>query len=258
MRIKQSISAPMFMYGKGMSFEDVADTAKRIGFDGVEVWGCDDVEFPKQCDYARKLGLRMTGFIGNEAPLNDPATRDRAAEEITANIDIAAKFDVPGLICLCGDRHDGVSDAEGADATVELLKAVAPHAEAKGVIVNLELLNSKVDHIGYQCDSTGWAVDVVRRVDSPRVRVLYDIYHMAIMEGDLIRTIRENIEWFGHFHTAGNPGRNEMDDSQELNYTGICRAIAETDYDGYVAHEFMAVGDPIAALQDAFDRCNVG
>ena len=258
MRIKQSISAPMFMYGKGMSFEDVADAAARIGYAGVEVWGSDDVEFPKQCEYARKLGLRMTGFIGNESPLNDPAARDKAIEEITANIDRAATFDVPGLICLCGDRREGVSDEQGADDVVELLSAAAPHAEANNVIVNLELLNSKVDHIGYQCDNTAWAVDIARRVGSPRIRVLYDIYHMAIMEGDLIRTIRENAEWFGHFHTAGNPGRKDMDDTQELNYTGICKAIAETDYDGYVAHEFMATGDPIAALQDAFDRCNMG
>ena len=258
MRVKQSISAPMFMFGKGMPFEDVADAAARIGYAGVEVWGSDDVEFPRQCEYAQKLGLRMTGFIGNESPLNDPATRDKAIDEITANIDRAAKFDVPGLICLCGDRREGVTDDQGADDVAKLLSAVAPHAEAKNVVVNLELLNSKVDHIGYQCDNTAWAVDIVRRVGSPCIRVLYDIYHMAIMEGDLIRTIRDNIQWIGHFHTAGNPGRHEIDDSQELNYTAICKAIADTGYTGYVAHEFIPKGDPIEAMKDAFVRCDVG
>ncbi|HDZ20652.1 hypothetical protein LCGC14_0418890 [marine sediment metagenome] len=258
MRIKQSISAPMFTYSAGMTFEQVVDAAVDIGYAGVEVWGCDDVEFPKQCELIHSKGLRMTSFIGTSAPLNYPAVRDEAVATMTKCIDTAAKFDVPGLICLCGDRREGISDQQGIEDTAETLKAAAPHAEKMGVTLNLELLNSKVDHIGYQCDCTTWAVEVVRRVNSPQVKILYDIYHLAIMEGDLIRTIRENIEWFGHFHTAGNPGRHEIDDSQELNYTAICRAIAETDYDGYVAHEFSPTGDPIAALKDAFARCDVG
>jgi hydroxypyruvate isomerase len=248
----------MFMFGKGMAFEQVADACADIGYAGIEVWGCDDVEFPKQCEYARAKGLRMTSFIGGGAPLNDPATRGQAVEELAKSVDIAAKFDVPGLICICGDRREGVSDEEALVDTAETLKAAAPHAEANCVTLNLELLNSKVDHIGYQCDCTEWAVGVVEKVNSPRVRVLYDIYHMAIMEGDLIRTIQNNIQWFGHFHTAGNPGRHEFDDSQELNYTGICSGIAATDYDGYVAHEFSPTGDPIDALKDAFRRCDVG
>ncbi len=241
-----------------MSFEQVAEAAADIGYAGVEVWGCDDVEFPKQCKFAHKKRLRMTSFIGTGAPLNDPDARDQAVADMIKSIDIAADHDVPGLICICGDRRDGVSDEQGIIDTVEALKAVAPHAEEKGVALNLELLNSKVDHIGYQCDSTAWAVEVIRQVDSSHVRILYDIYHMAIMEGDLIRTIRSNIEWFGHFHTAGNPGRHEIDDSQELNYTAICRAIADTDYAGYVAHEFTPTGDPIEAMKDAFVRCDVG
>ena len=256
MRIKQSVSAPMFMFGAGMTFEQVANAAAEIGYAGVEVWGADDLA--KQCELTGKLGLRMTSFIGTGAPLNDPAVRDEAVEQLVKNVDLAAEFDVPGLICICGDRRDGVSDAQGIEDTAATLAAAASHAEAKGVTLNLELLNSKVDHIGYQCDRTSWAVAVVERVNSPRVRILYDIYHMAIMEGDLIRTIRDNVQWFGHFHTAGNPGRNEIDDSQELNYTAICKAIAKTDYAGYVAHEFGPTGDPIVALTDAFARCDVG
>jgi len=256
MRIKQSVSAPTFMYSAGMTFERVADAAADIGYAGVEVWGAD--ELATQCDFARKLGLRMTSFIGTGEPLNDPAVRDEAVQTMVKSIDMAADLDIPGLICICGDRREGLSDAQGVIDTAEALKAAAPHAEEKGVTLNMELLNSKVDHIGYQCDRTAWAVEVVRQVNSPRVRILYDIYHMAIMEGDLIRTIRDNIEWLGHFHTAGNPGRHEIDDSQEINYTAICKAIAETDYDGYVAHEFTPTGDAIEAMKDAFARCDVG
>ena len=256
MRIKQSVSVPPFMFSAGMSFEQVANAAAEIGYAGVEVWGAD--ELGKQCALAKKLGLRMTSFIGTGAPLNDPAVRDQAVADMVKSIDLAAEHDVPGLICICGDRREGVSDDQGIADTALALAAAAGHAEDRGVTLNLELLNSKVDHIGYQCDRTAWAVAVVERANSPRVKILYDIYHMAIMEGDLIRTIRDNIQWFGHFHTAGNPGRNEIDDSQELNYTAICNAIAETPYDGYVAHEFSPTGDPIEALKDAFRRCDVG
>ena len=135
-------------------------------------------------------------------------------------------------------------------------RRVAPLAERAGVNLNLELLNSKVDHAGYQCDRSAWGVEVCRRVDSPRVKLLYDIYHMQIMEGDIIRTIRETIEWIGHFHTAGVPGRGPLDDSQELNYAAICHAIAASGYDGWVSHEFKPGRDAIADLQHAFGVCS--
>jgi hydroxypyruvate isomerase len=122
----------------------------------------------------------------------------------------------------------------------------------------MELLNSKVNHPGYQCDHTAWGVAVCEKVNSPRVKLLYDIYHMQIMEGDVIRTIRDNIRWIGHFHTAGNPGRNDMDDAQELNYAGICRGIAATGYPYYVGHEFVPKGDLIEALRAAFALCDQG
>ena len=122
----------------------------------------------------------------------------------------------------------------------------------------MELLNSKVDHAGYQCDRTAWGVEVCKRVGSPRVKLLYDIYHMQIMEGDLIRTIKENIEYIGHFHTGGNPGRNDLDNKQEIYYPPIMQAIAETDYDLYVGHEFIPKGDPIEGLREAFHLCDVG
>ena len=122
--------------------------------------------------------------------------------------------------------------------------------------LNLELLNSKIDHAGYQCDHTAWGVAVCEQMDSPRVKLLYDIYHMQIMEGDIIRTIRDNIQWIGHFHTAGVPGRHDIDNSQELAYGAICAAIAGTDYDLYVGHEFKPRGDALQALRAAYAICD--
>ncbi len=124
------------------------------------------------------------------------------------------------------------------------------------VNLNLELLNSKVDHPGYQCDHTAWGRAVVERVNSPRVKLLYDIYHMQIMEGDVICTIRDNISWIGHFHTAGVPGRHEIDLSQELNYVAIAQAIAATSYDLFMGHEFSPTGDVFEGLRQAYSACN--
>ena len=127
-----------------------------------------------------------------------------------------------------------------------------------GVNLCLELLNSKVNHPDYQCDSTAWGVEVCKRVNSPRAKLLYDIYHMQIMEGDIIRTLEDNIEYIGHFHTAGNPGRHDLDEEQEINYPPIMRAIAETGYDLYVGHEFIPKGDPIEGLRAAAQLCDIG
>jgi hydroxypyruvate isomerase len=135
------------------------------------------------------------------------------------------------------------------------LQRVAKAAEEAGVTLVLELLNSKVDHADYQCDRTAWGVEVCKAVNSPRVKLLYDIYHMQIMEGDVIRTIKDNIAYIGHFHTAGNPGRHELDENQELYYPAIARAIAATGYEGYIGQELMPVGDALAALEAAYKAC---
>ncbi|HEV2473865.1 MAG TPA: TIM barrel protein, partial [Chthonomonadales bacterium] len=151
----------------------------------------------------------------------------------------------------------GLSDQEGMAATIAGLRRVAPAAESAGVTLAMELLNSKVDHADYQCDHTAWGVEVCKAVDSPRVKLLYDIYHMQIMEGDVCRTIQQNIEYIGHFHTAGNPGRHELDDTQELFYPAIMRTIVGTGYAGYVGQELVPKGEPIAALEHAFNVCDV-
>jgi hydroxypyruvate isomerase len=188
----------------------------------------------------------------NHARIEDELLANRIEDELLANIDLAVEHDIPILICFSGNRR-GLGDEEGIENTAEGLLKVAKVAEEKGTTLCVELLNSKVDHPDYQCDHTSWGVEVCKRVGSPAVKLLYDIYHMQIMEGDLIRTIQQNIEYIGHFHTAGNPGRRDLDDAQEINYRGIARAIADTGYSGYVAHEFTPKGDAIQALRQAFE-----
>ena len=172
-------------------------------------------------------------------------------------IDSAAAFGAPNVIALSGNKR-GIADEEGLDNTVAFLNKVKAHAEDKGITICLELLNSKVDHKDYQCDRTWWGVEVMKRVNSPRIKLLYDVYHMQIMEGDIIRTIRNNIQYIGHFHTAGNPGRHEFDlDTQELNYRGIMRAIADLNFQGFVSHEYTPLRDPLKSLEEMIRICDV-
>jgi hydroxypyruvate isomerase len=259
MHIKQSLCYPI-LAPTGLSLDEMFKMAAEIGFVAVELWFRDE-GFPQVVATAREHGLVIASMCGHHAlddGLNKRSNHDRIEGELKASIDVAAEHGIPGLICFSGNRQPHQTEIEAIEAVADGLRRVAPYAEQKGVNLNMELLNSKVDHPGYQCDQTAWGVAVCERVDSPRVKLLYDIYHMQIMEGDVIRTIRENIKWIGHFHTAGNPGRNDMDDTQELNYAGICCAIAGTGYDLYVGHEFVPKGDPIAALKQAFDLCNQG
>ena len=180
--------------------------------------------------------------------------------EIEANfrrlLPLAKKHGVPNLICFSGNRRE-VSDEEGWERCSDLLTKVTPQAEDLGVTIIMELLNSKVNHPDYQCDQTPWGVELCKRVDSPRFKLLYDIYHMQIMEGDVIRTIRDNIDYLGHFHTGGNPGRNEIDQTQELNYKAISEAIADLDFKGHFAHEFIPLRDPMTSLKQAIEICTV-
>jgi len=178
-------------------------------------------------------------------------------EQFRDKIEKAAKAGIPNVIALSGNRR-GMSDAEGMDNVVAGLNRIKPMAEDKGVTICLELLNSKVNHKDYMCDHTAWGVDLIKRVNSPRVRLLYDIYHMQIMEGDIIRTIRDNIQYIAHFHTGGVPGRHELDDTQELQWRTVAKAIADLNFQGFMAHEFTpTAADPLKSLEQAIKLCAV-
>jgi hydroxypyruvate isomerase len=259
--MKQSVCIPM-MKPPEMPMEEFLTGVADLGFPAVEIWQRQSVaDFEGFVDMCRKHDLAIAGMLGQESlteGFNDPANHDTLEKELRESIDVAARHGIPGIICFSGNRREGFSDDEGIETCAEGLRLVAPYAEEKGVNLNLELLNSKTDHPGYQCDRTAWGVAVCERVGSPRVKLLYDIYHMQIMEGDVIRTIRENIRWIGHFHTAGVPGRGDIDETQELNYGAVCDAIRDSGYHLYVGHEFQPRGDVFAALAMALCTCEPG
>ncbi|MDQ3815918.1 MAG: TIM barrel protein [Armatimonadota bacterium] len=226
----------------------------EIGITGVEL-------APREkFDELRDAGFTIVTMGGHKSltdGLNKKENHNRIADELRANFEVAKQYGMPHLIVFSGNR-EGKSDEEGAENTIEGLRLVAADAEAAGINLIMELLNSKVNHPDYQCDHTTWGVQVVEAVNSPRVKLLYDIYHMQIMEGDLIRNIRDNIQHIAHFHTAGNPGRNDLDEQQEIYYPAVARAIHDTGYSGWVGHEFGPKGDTLQALKQAYDACNVG
>lgn len=247
--MKQAFSLWAFS-GKGVDDKTLMLKAKAIGYDAV------DLVPPKLFQLVHDCGLAIslaTGAGGLESGLNDPARHDAIVKEIEGNLAQAVKFHIPNLVVFNGNRRPGLSEQQGADYCITGLRRVAKSAEDAGVTLVMELLNSKVNHPGHQCDHTDWAVKVIQGVGSLRVKILYDIYHMQIMEGDLIRTIRANATHIGHYHTGGNPGRNDLDDQQEINHPPIVRAIAQTGYQGYIAHEFIPKGEPVAALKAAYD-----
>ena len=250
-RLKQSATRSCF--GKGMALEDMCREAQGLGLVGLDLIG------PKDWLTLKKHGLISTMAPGGGSIADGINTRDNHAkieQQLRENIQLAAEAGMPNVITLSGNRR-GMPDQEGIENSVILLNKVKALAEDKGVTINLELLNSKVNHPDYHCDHTLWGVEVVKRVNSPRVKLLYDIYHMQIMEGDIIRTIRDNIQYIGHFHTAGNPGRHEIDGTQELNYRAVALAIVEAGFQGYLAHEYSPLRDPIQSLKEAIEICDV-
>lgn len=251
MTIRHSIS--WWCFESLMPPEKLISTAVELGFDGIEL-----VE-QQHWDAIRDAGLEIAAVVGHESlgdGLNKVANHDRIEREIIENLKLAEDYSIRRLICFTGNRH-GESDERGLEVTAEGLRRVAKAAEEADVYLALELLNSKVNHVGYQCDRTEWGVEVVKRVASPRVGLLYDIYHMQIMEGDLIRTIQDNHDHFAHYHTAGNPGRNNLDETQEIYYPAVISAIRDTGYNGYVGHEFIPVGNPVEALKNALQVCTI-
>ena len=229
-----------------------------MGYVAIELWERGP-DFAEVVALAKKHGLAIATMSGHGSlpGLNDASQHDRIEAELRESIDIAAEVGIPGVICFSGNRRAGISEDASIATTAAGFRRIAPYAEKKGVNLNLELLNSKVDHPGYECDHSAWGIAVCEQVNSPNVKLLFDIYHMQIMEGNIISTIRDNIQWIGHFHTAGVPGRRDFDDTQESNYAGICHAIAESGYNYYVGHEFKPKGNVYEALRKAFAICDV-
>lgn len=250
-RLKQSATRGCF--GRGISFPEMCKQAARLGLKGIDLVG------PAEYPILKEHGLVATmsrGPTGIRDGINRVENHAKMVPEMRAAIEAAAQAGSPNVIVLSGERR-GLSDERGLENAVAFFNQVKAVAEDKGITLCMELLNSKVNHPDYQCDSTKWGVEVCKRVNSPRVKLLYDIYHMQIMEGDIIRTIRENIQWIGHFHTAGNPGRHEIDASQELNYRAIAQAIVDSGFTGYLAHEYSPLKDPMTSLDEAIRICDV-
>jgi hydroxypyruvate isomerase len=252
-RLKQSVCRWPFA---GIPLPEFCRAAQGMGLAAIDLLQPDEWTIARDAGLVCSLGYpsRRRDFIATG--FNDRANHSVLIRELEDTIPLAERAGVPNVITMFGNRG-GRSDDDGAAACIEGLRRVAPVAEAHGVTVCVELLNSKVDHADYQGDHTAFGVRVIAGVGSPRVKLLYDIYHMQIMEGDVIRTIRDHIAHIGHFHTGGVPGRHELDDTQELNYHAIAGAIADAGFAGYVAHEFEPTREPLAALRDAVATCRV-
>lgn len=253
-RIKQGVTRGVF--GRGANLEDSCREAARLGIKGFDLIG------PADWPALKKFGLvpsMYPGGPGGTIPdsLNRTENHARLGPLMHAAIDEAAANGVPNIITFSGNRN-GMDDRLGADNCVAFLNGIKAHAEDKQITVCMEYLNSKVNHKDYMFDHIAWGVDVMKRVNSPRVKILYDIYHAQIMDGDIVRNIRDHFQWIGHFHTGGNPGRHEIDDTQELNYRFVMQAIADLGYTGFVSHEYSPSQghDPIAELAKAIEICD--
>ena len=245
-RLKQGVTRGVF--GRGVSLDDCCRRAADAGIQGF------DLLTPQDWPTAKKYGLVPSMASGGGGTIPVALNRIENHAQIEASmremIDKAAANGVPNLITFSGNRA-GMSEAEGADNCVAFLNRVKAQAEDKGVTICMEYLNSKVNHKDYMFDHLPWGVDVMKRVNSPRVKILFDIYHAQIMDGDIVRNIRDNVQLIAHFHTAGVPGRHEIDDTQELNYHLVAQTIADLGFVGYVAHEYRPSPgrDPIKSIE---------
>jgi hydroxypyruvate isomerase len=250
-RLKQSVCRWCYA---GIPLRDFCRAVAKMGLTAIDLLTAEEWPVARQYGLTCSMGSGLGGTI--ERGLNDPANHDSIVSSLIAGIPLAAMAGVPNVITFFGNRG-GRGDAEAVANCVAALDRVKGVAEDNGVTVCIELLNSRVNHRDYQGDRTSFGVAVVSAVNSPRVKLLYDIYHMQIMEGDVIRTIRDNQQWIAHYHTGGVPGRNEIDSSQELNYPAIARAIADIGFKGYFAHEFLPKRDPLTSLGEAVVLCEV-
>ncbi|HSC52675.1 MAG TPA: TIM barrel protein [Phnomibacter sp.] len=237
------------------TLDELCVIANKIGLKAIDLVG------PKEWDILKKYGLDSSMCNGAEIGLtkgwNNPEYHATLIKNYSDHIELVAKAGYKNLIFFTGNRN-GMDDETGMKNTIEGLKKIIGLAEKKGVILQLELFNSKVDHKDYMADKSAWGIEMCKRLGSENCKLLYDIYHMQINEGDVIRTIQQSHQYFGHYHTAGVPGRHEIDETQELFYPAIMQAIVKTGFKGYVAQEFLPTAtDKIAVLQDAVRRCDV-
>ena len=254
-RLKQSVCRWPY---HAVELPELCRRIKHMGFAGIDLLYADEWQVAHDAGLTVSMGYatRREKFI--ETGFNNPANHALLLGELETALPLAARAGVPNLITMFGNRDPARDDHAAIDACIAGLGKISPLAEKSGVTICVELLNSRINHPGYQGDHTAFGVEVMKGVNSPRVKLLYDIYHMQIMEGDVIRTIRDNIQWIGHFHTGGVPGRHEIDASQELNYHAIAANIADVGYTGYLAHEFVPTrADPFASLTEAFRICSV-
>ncbi|HVV47818.1 MAG TPA: TIM barrel protein [Bryobacteraceae bacterium] len=250
-RIRQSVCRWCY---KQLSVDQLCQWGVQLGLKGIDLLQVEEFEIPRHYGLICTMGYAGGGTIPDA--LNRTENHASIEAAFRKNIPLAAKAGVPNVITFSGVRR-GMSDDEGARNTIAGLNRVKSIAEDNGVTICLELLNSKVNHPDYMADHTAWGARVMHEVNSPHVKLLYDIYHMQIMEGDLIDTIRQNIGVLGHFHTGGVPGRHELDATQEIQYAGVMKAIADAGYQGFVAHEFLPTGDALTSLRQAVQICNV-
>ncbi|MDP0492352.1 MAG: TIM barrel protein [Verrucomicrobiota bacterium JB023] len=253
--MKHSVSYWPF---EAIPLEEFAEKILPLGYTGI------DLLHPEQARRVRPLGIECpvsaapeheSGLGCIERAFNRKEHHPTLHQIYEKLIPEAAEAGISQVICFSGNR-EGLDDVTGMENCAAGIAPLLPLAERNGVTLIMELLNSDVDHPDYQCDHSDWAAGLASLLDSPNFGVLYDIYHMQIMEGDIIQTIRRHHRHFTHYHTAGNPGRNEIGPNQELNYPAICRAIRETGFEGYLAQEFVPLGNPLAALQEAIDLCS--
>ena len=251
--LKQSASRWPY---RTIALPDFCQAAKSMGLAGIDLLTADEWPVVRQHGLVCSMGYaaRRDDFIPRG--FNDPANHDLLVGELERALPLAVQHGVPNLIAMFGNRQ-GRSDAQATEACVAGLRRIAPLAERHGVTICVELLNSKVDHKDYHGDHTAFGAAIIEAVGSPRVKLLYDIYHMQIMEGDVIRTIRQHTAHIAHYHTGGVPGRHELDDTQELNYKAVAHAIAETGFTGFIAHEFVPTRDPLRSLREAVATCSV-
>jgi hydroxypyruvate isomerase len=250
-RLKQSVSRWCY---KDIPLSDFCKAVAEMGLPAIDL--LEEKEWPVVADHGLvcSMGYGGGGTIPNG--LNDPANHDAIVNGLTAALPRAVKAKVPNLITFFGNRK-GRPDDDAIKNCVAALNRLKKPAEEHGVTICVELLNSKVNHKDYQGDRTPFGVEIVRQVDSPRIKLLYDAYHMQIMEGDVIRTIQDNKQWIAHYHTGGVPGRHELDETQELNWRAVARAVVDTGFTGYFAHEFVPTRDPLTSLREAVAICDV-